>query len=177
MKVLIRFFALSIVSLAVTIPMSKPRAATSEDQPAASIFYPLIGSWSGTGQMAEAGQKPVDLSIALFCVKASAGHAVSCKMAANNKDMLLSESDLFGVDPVTGKGHWYAVTNQGETHDHVVTWIDAKTMKATYSWSQDGKKMHEDITMSLPTEKTMEFTGVVTAGGKEASSFTGKLKR
>jgi hypothetical protein len=177
MRVPVRFIALGLVPLAAALPMSKPRAAAPQDQPAASIFYPLLGSWKGTGQMAEAGQKPVDLALALSCVKASAGHAVSCKMVANNKDMLMSESDLFGVDPVTGKGHWYAVTNQGETHDHVATWIDAKTMKATHSWSQDGKKMHEDITMSLPTDKTMEFRGVVTADGKEASSFSGKLKR
>ena len=177
MKVLVRFFALGLVSLGTALPVSNLYAAAADDQPAASEFYPFIGSWKGTGQIAEAGQKPADLSIAIFCVKASAGYAVSCKMGANNKDMSMEESDLFGVDPVTGKGHWYAVSNQGETHDHVATWVDAKTMKAAYSWSQDGKKMQEDITITLPSEKTMEFKSVVSADGTEASSFSAKLTR
>jgi hypothetical protein len=31
----------------------------------------------------------------------------------------MSETDLMGVDAVTGEGHWYAVINQGESHDHI----------------------------------------------------------
>ena len=177
MKVLVRLFALGIVCLGVVLPLSRAYSAALEDRPDASIFYPFIGSWKGKGQITEAGNKPADLSIAIFCVKASDGYAVSCKMSANNKDMSISESDLFGVDPVTGKGHWFAVSNQGETHDHVATWTDDNTLKAGYSWTQDGKKMQEDTTIILPNEKTMEFTTVVSADGAETTSFHGKLTR
>lgn len=82
-----------------------------------------------------------------------------------------------GVDPVTGKWHWYAVTNQGETHDHLADWTGADEMNARYSWIQDGKKMDEIITVKLSGKKAMEFRSVVNAHGEEVNSFSGKLKR
>jgi hypothetical protein len=39
--------------------------------------------------------------------------------AAKNGKLVMSETDLMGVDAVTGEEHWYAVINQGESHDHI----------------------------------------------------------
>jgi len=69
----------------------------------------------------------VKLKLALACSKAAGGYGVTCAMQARRKGMQSSEADLMGVDPVTGKGHWYAVTNTGETHDHVVDWQGDKS--------------------------------------------------
>ena len=91
--------------------------------------------------------------------------------------MKMSEPDLMGVDPVTGAGHWYAVTNQGETHDHLTDWPDPKTMKARYAWTQDGKKMAEDITFKFTGKSSVTFQSVTTADGQEAGLFSGALKR
>ena len=38
-----------------------------------------------------------------------------------------SESDMFGFDPGANKYHWYAVTNAGETHDHIADVPTANT--------------------------------------------------
>jgi len=145
--------------------------------PAAAPFFPLVGQWKGDGQMSEPGQKPVALALQWDCRKASAGAAVLCQLTAKNGKMLIAETDLFGVDPVTGKSHWYAVTNQGETHDHEAQWVDAKTMKARHAWNQDGKMMEENVTFRLTSARSIEFRSVVTANGGELGAFSGRLKR
>lgn len=91
--------------------------------------------------------------------------------------MSIAESDLFGVDPISRQGHWYAVTNQGESHDHLVEWIDAGTMKARYAWAQDGAKMEENIAIRFDGARSMNFRSVVTANGNEAAVFGGALRR
>ena len=85
--------------------------------------------------------------------------------------MAMSESDLMGVDPVTGQGHWYAVSGQGETHDHLTHWVSPTEMQAHYSWVENGQKMDEQITVKFPNEKAMQFRGVVRSGGKDVSAF------
>lgn len=145
--------------------------------PAAAEFYPLVGRWHGQGQLAEPGQTPTKLALNLYCQKVSSGWAVRCTMQAKNKEMTITESDLMGVDPVTGQAHWYAVTNQGETHDHLAKWTDAQTMQAHYDWTQDGKHMREDITFKLKGKHAMSFQTAVSADGKSAGEFSGALKR
>jgi len=152
-------------------------ATATATAPAAAEFYPLIGIWHGQGELAEADQTPLKLTLELNCQKVSSGWAVSCSMQAGNEQLTMMESDLMGVDPVTGQAHWYAVTNQGETHDHLVNWPDAQTMQAHYSWAQDGKFMREKITFQLQDSQDMSFKSVVTADGKQVAAFSGKLKR
>jgi hypothetical protein len=96
-------------------------------------------------------------------------------MVARNAKMTMTESDLFGVDPVTNTGHWYAVTNQGEVHDHITTWPDAHTMKAHYAWTENGRKMDEGITIVIKGG-AMEFQTITRADGKELGAFAGTLK-
>ena len=150
-------------------------AAAVADAPAAARFYPLLGTWKGQGQFAEAGQAPTPLKLALSCSKVASGWAVSCDMTASNDSMTISESDLMGVDPVTGTAHWYAVTNQGETHDHVAVWSGDKSMKAHYAWTQDGRKMEEHIAFVFPGRNSIAFRSVVTQDGKVAATFSAKL--
>jgi len=152
-------------------------AAEATAPPAASRFYPLVGAWKGMGQMSESGQPPEELSLLLTCRKVSAGWAVACELDAKNDKMHITESDLFGVDPATGQGHWYAVTNLGETHDHLATWTDAHNMKGALAWTEGSKRMAENIAFKLSGERNMEFRSVTTVDGKEAGAFSGKLKR
>lgn len=161
------------IAPAVTIA----KAETTTEKPAASRYYPFVGNWKGKGQMSEPGEKSVLLTLRLKCRKAASGWAVSCEMQAKNDKMTITESDLMGVDPITGTGHWYAVTNQGDAHDHITEWANAKTMHAHYGWSQDGKKMLEKISVVFGTNKSMEFHSIVTADGKAAGEFSGKLMR
>lgn len=139
-------------------------------------FYAFVGKWQGTGQVQEAGQPPVKLKLALACSKAAGGYAVSCTMQAKGKDMQSYEADLMGVDPATGKAHWYAISNMGETHDHLVEWQGDKSYQAHYAWTQDSKQMEENISVTFSGRK-LEFRSVTSADGQEAGVFAGTLTR
>jgi hypothetical protein len=90
---------------------------------------------------------------------------------------VLAETDLFGVDPLTGTGHWYAVTNTGDTHDHVVHWKGPHTLQARYTWRQEGKPMEERIVLHLSAANSLEFRSVTSENGHEVSVFSGTLQR
>ncbi len=167
---------MSFVLIACSAVFVSNTSLAASSPPAAAEFYPLVGHWHGNGQLAESGQAAVKLALKLSCQKVSSGWAVRCAMQARNKQMLMTESDLMGVDPVTGQAHWYAITNQGETHDHLAAWPNAHTMKAHYDWTQDGKHMHEDITFNLKGKHAMTFQSVVSVDGKQAGEFSGELK-
>ena len=94
-----------------------------------------------------------------------------------NKSMTIEESDLMGVDPVTGKDHWYAVTNQGETHDHEAVWTDSKTMAAHYAWQQEGRQMRDDITFDFSKKGRVHFRSTTRADGKPVGEFSGTVVR
>jgi len=175
MKFLVRMIA--VFAVAGVTAVSAAMASTATNLPAASRYYPFVGHWKGHGQLSEPGQKPTPLTLSMSCSKASSGWAVRCEMLAKNGKMKITESDLMGVDPVTGTGHWYAVTNEGETHDHVTEWPDPKTMKAHHTWTQDGKKMEEDISFQFTGKKSVEFRSAVTQDGQPAGEFSGKLTR
>lgn len=174
MKQRIRNVGLLLVS-ACTLFISGVSLATMTAAPAAAEFYPLLGKWHGHGQLSEPGHPPVKLSLRLYCQKVSSGWAVRCAMQANNPKMRMSESDLMGVDPVTGQGHWYAVTNTGDTHDHLASWPNPHTMLAHYDWTQNGKHMHEAISFKFTGRHRMHFKSVVTADGQTVNAFSGKF--
>jgi hypothetical protein len=177
MKSSSRLLAGVLIASAVTAPVADAVAATAPDTPAAARFYAFVGHWKGLGQISEPGHAPTALTLAFSCSKASAGWAVRCEMMARNDKLMITESDLMGVDPATGTGHWYAVTNQGETHDHVAEWSGAKAMKARHTWTQDGKNMEEDIAFAFTGNKAMDFRSVVREDGKEVAAFSGRLLR
>jgi hypothetical protein len=158
-------------------PLRSEAAGPVTKLPGASRYYPLLGHWRGTGQLSQAGQRPVRLALRISCHKAASGSAVRCDLVGRSAKMTYTESDLFGVDAATGTGHWYAVTNQGEASDLVTEWTDGKTMRAHRAWSQDNKKMAEDVTFLLPHRSSFEFRSMVTAYGKEVGVFSGRLVR
>ncbi|MFO1301254.1 MAG: hypothetical protein U1F17_12930 [Burkholderiaceae bacterium] len=152
-------------------------AADTAAAPEVARFFLLVGHWKGHGELTQSGQAPARLTLDYRCRKAAASSAVSCELKARNGTMSIAETDLFGVDPVRRQGHWYAVTNQGESHDHLVEWTDARTMKARYAWTQDGAKMEENIAIRFDGARSMNFRSVVTADGNEAAVFGGTLRR
>jgi hypothetical protein len=141
-------------------------------------YYALLGNWHGTAKLVQAGQAAIPLQAEYSCQKASEGWAVSCSFNATGaNDMVMSETDLFGVDPASKQGHWYAVTNMGEVHDHLASWTDSKTMVADYEWTEEGKTMHEHISFIFKSAKSMEFTTQVTADKQVAAEFNGYFDR
>ena len=143
------FLVSLLVVSASALACENALAASAAKAPAAAEFYPMLGKWHGKAQLTETGKPPVKLKMRIHCVKASAGYAVRCSDVTSNKQMRMFESDLMGVDPVSGQAHWYAVTNQGDTHDHLAKWLDANHMQAHYAWQQDGKPMRENIQVEV----------------------------
>jgi hypothetical protein len=143
----------------------------------AARFFALVGHWKGHGELGQPGQAPAKLRLDYRCRKVSAGWAVSCELKAHNDAMAIAETDLFGTDPATHQSHWYAVTNQGDSHDHLVEWTDATTMQARYAWTRDGREMEEKITIRVDGAHGMDFRSVVTEDGNDAGEFRGTLER
>ena len=140
-------------------------------------FHAFLGKWHGSGELQETGQAAMPLKLAAACNEVASGFGVSCSLKAKGKDMQSEEADLMGVDPVTGKAHWYAITNMGETHDHLVEWQDDHSFRARYAWTQDGKQMEETITVSFAPGNKMQFRSVTSADGQAAVTFSGTLTR
>jgi hypothetical protein len=168
----------AVISFISITPLTQAWAATgAPPMPAAARFYPLVGIWQGKGTLSQGDQSPAMLTLRFNCKKAASGWAVTCDLRAKNAEMTMTEVDLMGVDPNTDKGHWYAVDNLGDTHDHIVEWPDAKTMQAHYAWTQDGKLTEENVVFHLMSDRSMEFRSVVSQDSKTISLFSGKLKR
>jgi hypothetical protein len=175
MNTMTRLTTLFALITAITLPALS--SATESTLPPAAAFYTLIGKWQGQGEFGETGQPPAMLALNLECQKTSAGFGVSCHMQASNKEMAIAETDLFGYDPVSNTFHWYSVTNTGETHDHKAQWTDTHTMKANYTWTQEGAKMAENITFKFNGNNNMLFESVVSKNGQQVAHFKGTLKR
>jgi len=138
-------FAIAVLAMsASTILPLTSTAAEPAAVPAAARFYPFVGNWKGQGELREGEQPATRLTLDYQCKKASAGWAVSCNLIARNGQMTMAETDLFGVDPVTGKGHWFAVTNAGETHNHIADWTDSKTMTGVQWRAHRGLPHHRE---------------------------------
>lgn len=177
MKVPVQTFTVVLATAALIAPLLGMAAPGGAKAPAVARYYAFVGHWRGRGQLSQIGHAPVALALWISCSKAAAGWAVRCQLVGKNSKIRMAESDLFGVDEATGQGHWYAVTNQGDAHDHLTHWVDAKTMTASHAWTQDGKHMQENITITLPYRKVLEFRSVVTADGKQVNVFSGKVAR
>jgi hypothetical protein len=167
----LRFVLIAAGTAFATLP------ALAGSVPPALPFYPFVGNWHGKGELAEPGRAPAGLDVSLSCQEASGGWAVTCRMQAKNASMTIEETDLMGVDPVTGKGHWYAVSNQGETHDHEAAWTDSKIMMAHYTWQQEGQQMQEDIMFDFSEKDRAHFRSTTRANGKAVGEFSGTVVR
>lgn len=154
-------------------------AAQETVSPATDIkpYYALVGNWQGSAQLVAGDQAPVKLIAQYSCQKTSEGMAVQCNFTAKGaENMVMSESDLFGVNPMTKQGHWYAVSNMGEVHDHLANWTDNNTMVADYEWKEDGKNMHEHIIFTFKSAKSMDFKTHITADKQRVAEFTGHFE-
>lgn len=167
---------LTLFTLTIMLALPSMTAIADNTQPPAAPFYVLLGTWQGQGEFGQTGQAPAKLTLNYQCQKTSAGWGVLCTMKASNKEMTMEETDLFGHDPVSNTSHWYAVTNTGETHDHTAKWIDARTMKASYSWTQEGANMKEDVMLIVDRNKTLLFESVVSQDNQEVARFSGTLR-
>jgi len=181
---------LGISALTIAVPLAsalaKPSAAPGvSGAPAASskpelpsevkAMHCLVGDWTGsaTGKM---GADPLSARLSLSCSETSGGFGVQCKTRFTGlPGGPAEETDLFGFDPGQRKYHWFSVTNQGETHDHVAEIPKGDTLRFVYDGVQDGKPAREVITLKVSEDHhNLEFQNTYTVGGQVVLTLSGR---
>ncbi len=82
------------------------------------------------------------------------------------------ERDLMGFEPNSRKYHWYAITNAGETHDHVADVPSGNDIRFVYTGTQDGKPMKEVIDWSFAADgKSLHLKSETFVDGASVAVF------
>ncbi|HVY40265.1 MAG TPA: hypothetical protein VHM31_20135 [Polyangia bacterium] len=145
------FAALVLLAAAASAHAGGPPAPAA----ATADLARLVGTWKGTGSMTMGSEKADGIQVTWNCRAISARAGVACDGVMTGIPGVdrYEETDLFGYDPGAGTVHWFAVTNAGETHDHVGgAWTGLSTdhpARFVYTGTQDGKPLKEVIELSL----------------------------
>jgi hypothetical protein len=144
-------FTKIIATLSVVVPVT---AAADPLPRAVSDMECLVGSWKGGGSLAM-GKDKAKLDATWTCERTSAQFGVSCVLRVTGIPgvAVYEETDLMGYEPNTNLYHWYAVTNAGETHDHVAKVPAGNTIQFVFDGSQDGKPFKEVIELTFSKDE------------------------
>ena len=119
----------------------------------------LLGNWKGAGT-AQMGKDKAKIEATYSCKRTSGDFGVLCNLKITGIPGLASyeETDLMGYEPNSKTYHWYAVTNAGETHDHVAPVPDKNKLRFQYTGMQEGKPFKEIVDWEFlgaakPTDK------------------------
>jgi hypothetical protein len=136
----------------------------------------MVGSWKGTGSMTMGTNKVDGVKMTYNCKRTSGDWGVACTGVMTGIPGMgrLEETDLFGYDPGAGKYHWFAVTNDGETHDHVGTPGKGDTLEFVYNGVQEGKPFKEvlQLTFRGPKESMLDLRAETFVDAKSTSVMT-----
>ena len=135
----------------------------------------LVGDWTGSAS-GKMGSDALSAQLTLSCSETSGGFGVQCKTRFTGlPGGPAEETDLFGFDPGQRKYHWFSVTNQGETHDHVAEPPKGDTLRFVYDGVQDGKPAREVITLKISEDHhNLEFQNTYTVAGQVVLSLSGR---
>jgi hypothetical protein len=142
-------------------PAAAAPAAPAEAQRLAAM---LAGHWKGSGTLTMDG-KPVPLEFDLKCEAASSSWAVTCQARCVGPDgHLHEETHLWGYNAETAKVHFFAVTTDGDVHDHVGTFTE-KGLAVQYTGTMQGKPFTESLWFETTAPGAVHFRNETTVGG------------
>lgn len=125
----------------------------------AKKFQAFVGSWEGTGSMTMNGQTQ-QVNISHTTESIAGGWGTRTIETVKMPEMpTYSGVDMFGFDIGSGLTHLYTVSNYGDCHDHVGTWVDNKTLVLQYNGVLDGKPMVEMLTVVVDSPTQYHYTG------------------
>ncbi|MBL9017482.1 MAG: hypothetical protein JNL83_25055 [Myxococcales bacterium] len=156
--------------------------ASAEDAPKPiADLERFVGTWKASGTLTM-GKDTVKVSATWACKRVSAKAGVGCTLELKGVPGLpvYGETDLFGYEPHSNTYHWFAVTNAGETHDHVakVAGIDEPKLQFVYTGTQEGKPFKEVIDLTFePGNKAMALRAETFVAGASTSVFDMKAKK
>jgi hypothetical protein len=85
--------------------------------------------------------------------------------------------NIIGYDAGGGKVHVYSVTNAAETHDHIGSWTNPKTISVQYDGKWEGKAFVEKAALTIVGPDAYTLTWTATLDGKAAGGGEEKLHR
>jgi hypothetical protein len=85
--------------------------------------------------------------------------------------------NIIGYDAGGGKVHVYSVTNAGESHDHIGSWTNPKTISVQYDGKWEGKAYIEKAALAIDGPDSYTLTWTATLDGKKAGGGEEKLHR
>jgi hypothetical protein len=135
----------------------------------------LIGTWKVKGTMAMGPQK-ASIAGSWKCGWLPSKWGVQCDFEISGVPGMpaYQERDLMGFEPNTHKYHWYAVTNAGETHDHVGDVPTGNDARFVYEGTQGGKPMREVIDFHFAADgKSLHVKSETFVGGASVAVLEG----
>jgi len=172
---------LLVITLAVVGGVRAARAAEPAAPAETKQIARLVGDWKGMGSMTLGSEKVEGIKVQWTCRSVSEKWGVRCDavMVGIPGIARYEETDLFGFDPGGHQLHWFAVTNAGETHDHVGTAWTGQAAKFVYDGVQEGKPFKEviDVGFRDPAAKTLEIHAETFVDGKLASVLQARARR
>lgn len=171
---------LMTISTTTLLVLTSFAAAEDLPKPIADLER-FVGTWKGSGTITM-GKDVVKASAAWTCKRVSAKAGVQCALELKGIPgvPVAAETDLFGWDPGSNSYHWFAVTNLGETHDHVgkVAGLDEPKLQFVYNGTQEGKPMKEVIDFTFePGNKAFAIRAETSVGGTSVSVMELKAKK
>lgn len=175
----------TLTTLFTTLSLATPALALADalPEPIARLEC-LVGNWKGTGTVTM-GSDTAKIAGTWSCKRTSGKHGVLCtlKITGIPGIPVYEETDLFGYEPNSSTYHWAAVTNAGETHDHVAKAgaPDSNKVQFVYVGTQEGKPLKEVIDMEfLGSKKTADaitVRGETFVGGASTSVIVLKVRK
>jgi len=78
------------------------------------------------------------------------------------------ENDFWSFDRASGKVHLFSVTSEGESHDHVGTWIDDRNLELSWRGTFEDQELEEKIRVRWVSKDQIDL--------KETTLELGKVK-
>jgi len=162
----------------ITVLAPLTAAADSLPKPVQGLDC-LVGTWKGSGTAAM-GKDKAKIDATWTCKRVSAQWGVMCTFHVTGIPGVAAyeETDLMGYEPNTNTYHWYAVTNAGETHDHVAKASEGNTLQFVFEGTQEGKPFKEVIDMDMAKDsKSLTGRSESFVAGASAGVLELKLRK
>jgi hypothetical protein len=78
------------------------------------------------------------------------------------------ENDFWSFDRASGKVHLFSVTSEGESHDHVGTWMDDRNLELSWRGTFEDQELEEKIRVRWVSKDQIDL--------KETTLELGKVK-
>lgn len=140
-------FAKLTIVLTALLASAMPAAAETEALPKpVADMQCLLGWWHGSGSiLARKEQHSIDAT--WKCTRTSAGFGVLCAFRATGIPgvAVFDETDLMGYEPNTRTYHGFAVTNDGDTHDHVARIANGNEFRFVFTGLHEGQPYEASV--------------------------------